>query len=149
MTARIQAYLRSLDYDFNHFDLDSFIAFIAEYRQREVHVYGLPFDDGLYGLWIAGASADWIFYNNRLHVIQQWHNILHEFAHMLLDHRKMSLEDVLPSTLKDFLGNGDLQGRMRHSGPLLGDPEQEREAEHFVYLVNKVKKDQATTSEEL
>lgn len=134
MKNRIKAVLASLDYDFANFDLNTFTKVVVATRQREIIIMPVDFASALSAIWAKAPHLDYIFYNANHHPIQQVHSIMHEFAHMLLDHDLYDLSDVLPPPLLEQLGTGLQLGRTRYATRLIGDPQQEEEAELFVFL---------------
>lgn len=131
--ARIVA---GLDYDFTRFEVMAFIAHIAAQRGRDILVKGYPFQREVSGVWIRAETADYIFYNNTLHPIHQTHSILHELAHPVLGHRGQSLAAALPPDFWQPGAETKPVGRLR-APALIGDDEQEREAELFVGVIQK------------
>ena len=130
--------LASLDYDFNHFQLDHFAAHIAKQRNRPLHILTVPFASTLFGVWIPAEIADYIFVNATLPVMHQTHIALHEIAHMLLGHRLRRVDDVLPRDLVAQLGDGTITGRLRVAPKGRQDPDSEEyESERFVYAIQK------------
>jgi len=137
MEERIEAFIRSLDYDFAHLDIQEFRKFVEAYRRRPIALVGIDFQPELSAIWLTARNRDYVLFNNRLHPIQHTHNILHEFAHMLLKHDTFPLNEVLPANLIATLPPGSYVGRVRYIGRFLGDPQQEAEAETFVFLARR------------
>lgn len=79
------------------------------------------------------SQADYVFYNQNDHPLHQVHNILHEIAHILLDHACYPIDQILPPALLARLSASSmvqLRGQFRLVEPLR--PGDEREAEIFV-----------------
>lgn len=86
------------------FSIETLRAELASYRNRGIELVllsSLDFD-GLAGplpfsgVWLAGESTDYVFYDDRLPTLARENVILHEFAHMLLEHHSSGeIEDVL------------------------------------------------------
>ncbi len=130
--------LASLDYDFNHFQLDHFAAHIAKQGNRPLHILKVPFVSTLFGVWIPAEIADYIFVNSTLPLMHQTHIALHEIAHLLLGHTLRRVDDVLPRELLLQLGDGTITGRLRVApkGRQETDSE-EYESERLVYAIQK------------
>lgn len=140
--AEIQAIIRSLDYDFDQFELHDFIGHIERLRGRKILVYGMDFQSDLFGLWIPGQAEDFVFYNENLYSVHQIHSILHELAHMVLGHANHRVDTIItPEILKQFEGiPGDKPpthglGRLRKALTLEERDAQEEEAEMFVFAI--------------
>lgn len=134
---RLKELIDRLAYDFNQFELAHFIRHIERLQRREILVIPLPFEPGLSAVWIRAETADYIFYNVRTHPIHQSHNILHELAHILLDHTRWPIDQALPPELLALVGTSQLEGRLRKADPYLRADQEEQEAEAFVFLIQK------------
>ena len=131
----IQSVLDGLQYDFDAFALDHFVQYLEVRRGRSVIRVPYDFKPGLTGLWIPAETADYIFYTQFTHPIHQVHIILHEIAHMLLEHPCKRIDQILPAELVNTLRISD-KVLSRSSKQVSGDVE-ELEAESFVYLVQE------------
>ena len=129
--------LDRLGYDFQAFDLAHFIQHVETYRQRTIFVNPLPLQLELSAAWVRAETADYIFYNQDTHPVQQTHSILHEIAHILLEHPCHPLSDVLSPKLLNRLQNGVPHGRPRLADAQLRASPEEREAEAFVLLIQQ------------
>ena len=134
---RVQEALDALGYDFSQFELAHFVSHIVGLRQKPIQIIQLPLTAALFGVWVSAAQQDYIFCNMRLQPIHQTHVILHEIAHMLLNHRRQRIDHVLPLDLLRELGQ-DASGRLR----VAPDRDQrsdaeEQESERFVYLIQR------------
>lgn len=134
---RVQEALDALAYDFSQFELAHFVSHIVRLRQKPIQIIQLPLTAALFGVWVSAARQDYIFCNMRLQPIHQTHVILHEIAHMLLNHRRERIDHVLPPDLLRELGQ-DSAGRLR----VAPDRDQhvdaeEQESERFVYLIQR------------
>lgn len=69
----------------------SFCAKLAAKRGRPIHLHAVTTRAGPWGLWIAGPSADFIFYEQGTSPLHQEHIILHEACHLLCGHRPVSI----------------------------------------------------------
>jgi hypothetical protein len=135
---KISATLKALEYDFTQFSVAHFVQKIAQSRRRPIVLKRYPFALGLFGLWIPTLSMDCIVVNAQTHPIHQVHIILHEIAHLLLDHPRYSLHHVLPTDTLDQLGITGVEGCMQYQLTRLNplSPE-EQEAEEFVVQVQE------------
>lgn len=129
--------LDRLNYDFQSFELTHFIQHVAIYRQRRIFVNPLPLELELSAAWVQTQKADYIFYNERAHPVQQTHSILHEVAHMLLEHPSFALDSILPPELLNQMRNEPAHGRCRRFETVLHDSTIEREAEALVMRVQQ------------
>jgi hypothetical protein len=90
-----QAKLRSLidgwDYDFSQFDIAGFTGWVAARRGRPIHVVPRSLPPELFGAWIEGPTADFIFYEDEPLHVHTIHILLHELCHMLLGHKTVHL----------------------------------------------------------
>ncbi len=133
MEARVRHTIRELRYDFRHFTVPDFIAYLKTTRQRDIILNAVPLDGGLHGLWVRAETADYVFFDRRTHPIHQVHHILHEVGHMVLGHRPRDLALVLPPALL-----AELTARIArapHGHCRMWEPHEtleEREAEYFV-----------------
>jgi hypothetical protein len=134
---RVQQALDALAYDFSRFELAHFVVHVANLRQKPIQIVRLPLAAALFGVWVPTARQDYIFCNLRLQPIHQTHVILHEIAHMLLNHRRERIDHVLPPDLLRELGQ-DAAGRLRvaPNANQRADAE-EQESERFVYLIQR------------
>jgi len=71
------------------YDLDSFVARLAERRQRPLHISAFPYDarpDSPCGLWLATEHQAWVFVEHGTTPLHRSHIVLHELAHMIFGH---------------------------------------------------------------
>jgi hypothetical protein len=73
------------------FDVHQLCRALAEQRQRPIVLRPLLGRDGPCGLWVAGPSSDFIFYDAQTSPLHQQHIILHEISHLLCGHRARPL----------------------------------------------------------
>jgi len=133
----LETALDRLGYDFQAFNLAHFTRHVETYRRRPIFVNPLPLQLELSAAWVRAETADYIFYNQRTHPVQQTHSILHEIAHMLLGHSCHPLGSVLPPDLLNRLQGGVPHGRPRLADAQLRASPEEREAEAFVLLIQQ------------
>ncbi|MFD8753872.1 hypothetical protein ACFV0O_23265 [Kitasatospora sp. NPDC059577] len=74
------------------FRLDDLCEAVAALRGRPLRLLPMPrpADAGVCGLWVAFGAVDHVYYAPVASGVHQTHIILHELAHMLLDHRQPS-----------------------------------------------------------
>lgn len=134
-TRTAQRVLERLDYDFDHFELDHFIHYVEHIRERKIYPTSCDLPGELTGLWIPGESLpiDFVIYKADTHPMHQAHIILHELAHMLMEHPPRSLSQLVSPELLQQLNLGS-QGHVRS---LLNPDQYEREAEAFVRLIQQ------------
>lgn len=71
----------------------SFCLTLAARRGRPILIQPATNPAGPFGLWVAGASADVIFYEQGTSPLHQEHIILHEACHLLWEHRPVPVSD--------------------------------------------------------
>ncbi|MGW7140240.1 hypothetical protein [Streptomyces xanthophaeus] len=90
--ARFAGILKDLDIP-HPLDVERLCASISEQRGRPLHLLPLPeavgAEAGVCGLWLGLGDADIVFYEAATSRVHQTHIILHELAHMLLDHGRL------------------------------------------------------------
>lgn len=129
---RCEVRLRELDLP-APFDVDAFCGSLAARRGRPVVLRPLVSKTGPWGLWVAGAAADFIFYEQETSLLHQEHIILHEASHLLCGHdprpvsdaefSRLLLPDLDPEVVRSVLR------RAAYSA------EEEREAELLASLI--------------
>ena len=133
----IKTAINQLEYDFDDFSLEHFIFHVKKLRQREIILLPTVLAFEISALWVKREIEDYIFYNTAQHDIHQTHSILHEIAHIVLDHSCVPVNDILPKELLAMLQNGKIMGRPRMPKTLLQDDPEEQAAESFVYLIQE------------
>lgn len=71
-------------------DLSAFVDALAARRRRRIAVLNLPgqaTSATIYGAWLPAGGTDYIFVAEHLTGIHRHHVVLHEVAHMVLNHR--------------------------------------------------------------
>ena len=134
---KLNEVLKRLKYDFDNFELGHFIQHIETIKQREIILNAVPLEPSLTAMWIRAETVDYIFCNERLHPAHQRHSILHELAHIILNHKTWVVDDTLPAELIAFIESSSLQGRMRKNDPKLRTNHEEQEAEALAFLIQK------------
>lgn len=127
--------LDNLNYPFDQFSIDHFVQHVQQLRNRPILCVPYAFSPGISGAWIYGSRIDFIFYRSNTHRIHQNHIILHEIAHMLLNHPLRPIQDVLSPDLLQELPIP--MGHLRALQPNRAKDIVEQEAEDFVALVQK------------
>ncbi len=131
----LEAVIDLLHYDFTAFDIQHFLTHLQRHRQRPIIVNDLSFDSSLYGLWAPTDEVDYLFVSEKLLPMHQVHTLLHECAHLLLNHRPVDLSKVFPEEVWKALGIQPGYGYLRAADAV--DSEQEEEAEVFVLLIQR------------
>ncbi|MEU9107117.1 hypothetical protein AB0D54_22740 [Streptomyces xanthophaeus] len=105
--ARFAGILKDLDIP-HPLDVERLCGSISEQRGRPLHLLPLPeavgAEAGVCGLWLGLGDADIVFYEAATSRVHQTHIILHELAHMLLDHGRLG--DGSGSGSEDGGGSG-------------------------------------------
>ena len=98
------------------FEIGEFIQRLGEHRSRQIHLFAveLPTANDVRGLWLATGTEDFIFHELGTSKLHQENTILHEVAHMLLDHRgnghldedqaRVFFPDLDPQAVRDVFG---------------------------------------------
>ncbi|MEU9106012.1 hypothetical protein AB0D54_16920 [Streptomyces xanthophaeus] len=107
--ARVAGILKDLDIP-RPLDVERLCASISERRGRPLHLLPLPeavgAEAGVCGLWLGLGDADVVFYEAATSRVHQTHIILHELAHMLLDHGRLGDGSGSGSGSEDGGGSG-------------------------------------------
>ncbi|MGW6845750.1 hypothetical protein [Streptomyces sp. NPDC054958] len=121
------------------FTITNLSALVANRRGRPLRLLPLPGGDsgesGVCGMWIAFADTDHVYYSEVTSPVHQTHIILHELAHMLLDHQQTgapqeaSLERLFPDL------DPSMAARLLARGRSGASDEQEQEAELMASLM--------------
>jgi len=100
--AQMEARLAELNFDFNDFTMERFVAHIQQLKSREIHFVGWQMPLGMYGAWISDAEEprEFVFFDKTLPPLQKIHTQLHELAHIISDHptkrlSRIEMEDIL------------------------------------------------------
>jgi hypothetical protein len=115
------------------FDLGQFVAGLERRRGRTIRLRPFSFGmGGLCGLWIGTAEADYIYHEAGTTPFHATHIVLHEIAHMLLDHGGTRAWDQFVRLLAPDLDDALIQlilGRSAYSNA------EERDAETLASLI--------------
>ncbi len=131
----LEAVIDALHYDFTAFDIQHFLTHLQQYRQRPIILGELSFDSELHGMWVPEDDVDYLFVSGKLLPFHRVHTLLHESAHMLLNHTRIDLSKVFPEALAKALDIQSPKGHLR-SGDTL-DNDDDEEAERFVMLIQQ------------
>ena len=131
----VSAVIEQMNYQFDDFELDHFLAHIQRLRKRKLILRPATLKHEIVAIWVYTDRADYIFFKSSDHVIHQTHNILHEIAHMMLDHTRIPLKDMLTPELFNMLFPGEITGRPRRITREPSDDPEELEAEEFVFAI--------------
>ena len=105
----------------------TFSSVIGTQRGRPIHLEGVRLPPDLSGLWLPGASEDYLFCSWDTVPAQRGHIILHELSHILCGHRALVADaEVL---LRQQLPLLDSDATRRKLGRSRYDTRSEREAE--------------------
>ncbi len=137
---KVQQCFEELDYDFTAFNIDHFVTYVQHRRRRPIISQPFPFSAGISGLWLETGQMDFIFFQSRTHPIHQTHIRLHEVAHMLLDHPRKPIAQLLPPEMVQQLTTPgarlhEMKGQLRSRTINRRSNVFEQEAECFVELV--------------
>lgn len=111
---RCEAKLRTLSLP-RPFTLEAFCSNLVHMRRRPLRLLPIPDDAvGPCGLWVAAPSMDYVFHQVATSPLHQEHIVLHELAHMVLDHATVGdattrlqdrlLPDLDPTMVATVLG---------------------------------------------
>jgi IrrE N-terminal-like domain len=95
---RCEARLRALDLP-SPFDVREFCEAVGRGRGRPISLRQVSSQTGPCGLWVAGPSVDYIFYEGATSPLHQEHIILHELSHLLCSHRSATVAGLDHSRL--------------------------------------------------
>ncbi|MGW1195874.1 hypothetical protein ACWD4B_08425 [Streptomyces sp. NPDC002536] len=78
------------------FSVEALCRHVRALRERPLHLHPMPMQAvraGAYGLWLATATDDHIFYEEHTTRLHQEHIVLHEISHILFDHHSVTEHD--------------------------------------------------------
>ncbi len=138
---KIATVLEVLDYPYSNFTKEHFIKHIAEFLERKVILVPIDLSRAVSGACVRQFHIDYIFYNQKRHGVLQDHIVLHESAHLLLNHR---LRTVTVSDIVDRKTTEQTISKVRFRSHLIFrdlvqdmddiEHEQEEQAEAFARL---------------
>ncbi len=138
LRARMIQQIEGWGYDFSRFDIAGFTAWVAARRGRPIRVVPMPLPPELFGAWIEGDTADYIFYEDEPLHVHTVHILLHELSHILLGHKTVHVCSDLITTAQpaqaseNAQASRSLNGLFRQVGYA---DEQEIEAETLSSLI--------------
>lgn len=133
----IRKILDDLAYDFSKFEVEDFVQHVERYQQREIIVNGVAIEREISAMLLRGETVDYIFYNLNLHPVQQTHSLLHEIAHIVLQHPYRRLEEFLSPEMLAKEQTRTAIGHLRVANAQLRQSTEEQEAEAFVMLIQE------------
>jgi hypothetical protein len=131
----INSIFTSLDYDYTIFTLPDFTDHAAGFVRKEILLIPYALEKTLSGIWVHEQTAHYVFYNNQLHIILQIHTILHEIAHIVLEHKPKPVDHYLNDDILNEYNITHPVGRARINPSGNASDDQELEAEEFVFLI--------------
>lgn len=133
---KLQQIFEALDYDYSQFSLPDFTDHVAGFVRQEIITVPWKLELDLFGLWINTSTTHYIFYNNQHYITLQLHTILHEFAHIVLEHKPKPIEQYVDSDiLEQYKQIQSPMGKTRTNRQTCEQDEEEIAAEEFVFLI--------------
>jgi hypothetical protein len=126
---------KKLDYDYSVFTLPDFTDHVAGFVRKEILLIPRTLEKTLSGIWVHKQTGHYVFYNNQLHIILQVHAILHEMAHIILEHKPKPVEHYLTDDILKEYNLTHPIGKARTNPQGKANDIEEQEAEEFVFLV--------------
>ena len=134
---RCEARLRTLELP-EPLDLEALRAALACQRGRPLTLLPLASGSGPFGLWVASARGDYVFFAQETTPAHQRHIVLHELCHMLCGHRsapvaeselvRLLLPDLPPGLIQTVLGRSAYTAAEEQEAELLASLILERTA---------------------
>jgi hypothetical protein len=128
---RCEARLLALDLP-EPFDVWAFCEAVGRRRGRPISLRQVTNQGGPCGLWLAGPTVDYVFYDGTTSPLHQEHIILHEVSHLLCAHHSATVADEDHSRLFPDL---DAETVRRVLLRATYSQEEEREAELLASLI--------------
>lgn len=126
-----QAKIRSLEYDFRNYTLESFIEHVQGFTGRKIKLFYKAMLPGRTGAWISDGEGEWEFIfiacNKPLFIQQQ--SIFHEVGHLLFGH------STLVVTRAELVNQVENLHHIRYRSTRVEIEDEEAEA--FALLVQK------------
>ncbi|MEU6164484.1 hypothetical protein [Streptomyces tanashiensis] len=136
--AHCDSLIRQLDLP-RQFTIEALADAVARHRGRPLRFFPLRQEDGadtqICGVWIALGDSDHVYHAVGTSSLHQSHIVLHELAHMLLDHRQVGEPDEV--ALRQLFPDLDprMAARLLARDPVRTDEGQEAEAELLASLL--------------
>ncbi|MCA9881431.1 MAG: ImmA/IrrE family metallo-endopeptidase [Anaerolineae bacterium] len=128
-----------LGYNPLEFAVEHYIQYLRSHLRRDIDLVPMEFSTSLSGAYLRKGSRDHIFYNSTKHPVIQKHTVVHESAHIILNHHGYSIRaNAISEDLQYLLV--ELVGHLRVRDPRLDDLQEtdtgteELEAELFAQL---------------
>lgn len=98
------------------FDIGEFVRRLSRHRGRPIHLLPVELSpaSGVRGLWMATGTEDYVFHEVGTSRLHQENTILHEIAHLLLDHSgnghldeaqaRLFFPDLDPQAVREVFG---------------------------------------------
>ena len=136
---RIEDAIDLLGYNPLEFTVEHYIQHLRSHLHRDIDLVPMAFSASLSGAYLCKGTRDHIFYNSNNHPIIQHHTIVHESAHIILNHQGYSIRaNAIFEDLQYLLQ--ELVGHLRVRDPRLDALQEtdtvteETEAELFAQL---------------
>jgi hypothetical protein len=133
----IEHVIDTLAYDFRAFTPFDFVEHVQTVLQQSIYVLSVPLGPGFFGFWVRKPKAHYIIHNTDLHPTHKIHTLLHELAHIVLQHQGKPLSEVVSPEIAAQLGIGGGTGLQRVATLDWRDDPQEIECETFAYLIQQ------------
>ena len=119
-------------YDFSHFTLPGFIAWVEKERGKAIQMTAWAMPATIFGAWMEEEEMDYIFYDVDAIPLHKAHIQLHELAHILCGHATIKVtKKTLAQVLMDEFSAADLLLRSTKSN------QEEQEAELLTSLIQE------------
>lgn len=96
---RLERQVDTWGYNFAQFEIFHFIGWVEKRRARPVRLVPVRLPREIFGAWIEGDTADYIFYEDEPIHVHTIHILLHELCHMLLGHTTVHIGNDLARQL--------------------------------------------------
>jgi hypothetical protein len=133
--SELKSKIDDLRYNFSEYNLDDFIRHIESSKGITIHLILFPMANGTQGFWTRRQVNHYIAYSSVLHPVHKKHTILHELAHVVLDHQPRPLGDLIPRDLLQEFGIETEEGLFRAAYSKYD--QQDDEAEEFVFDIQQ------------
>jgi hypothetical protein len=129
----VEAALEQLKYNWHNFTVTDFIQHVMGITERPIILLGVQLD--ISGLCIITPTQDFIFYDVQRHHTIQLHAILHETAHLVMNHQpfNLSVDDI--HDLREILLHINMRSYAIYQNPQMS--KEEDEAEYFAFLAHR------------